>query len=93
MVREKKVLHEEHQKLQDKYVHLKNKRKAAEAEEGAKKIDSSPPAKKVTRADTKKVLEESHKGPEPYCPGVERYREAFTKAPSADPPKGGKACG
>ena len=28
--REKKILHEEHQKLQDKYIHLKNKRKAAE---------------------------------------------------------------
>ena len=69
---------------------MKNKHKAAEAEEGAKKIDTSPLAKKVTRADTKKVLEESPKGPEPYRPSVEKYREAFTKAPSADPPKGGK---
>ena len=69
---------------------MKNKSKAAEAEEGAKKIDSPPPAKKVTRTDTKKVLEESPKGPEPYHLGVEKYREAFTKASPADPPKGEK---
>ena len=88
--REKKILQEEHQKLNEKYQHYRNKRKAAEAEEGAKKIDTSPPAKKATRADTKKVLEESPKGPEPYRPGVEKYREVFTKTPSADPPKGEK---
>ena len=88
--REKKILQEEHQKLNEKYQHYKNKRKAAEAEEEAKKIDTSPPAKKATRADAKKVLEESPKGPEPYRPGVEKYREVFTKTPTADPPKGEK---
>ena len=88
--REKKILQEEHQKLHERYIHSKNKRKAAEAEEGAKKIDSPSPAKKVTRADTQKVLEESPKGPEPYHPGVEKYREVFTKASPADPPKGEK---
>ena len=36
------------------------------------------------------MLEESPKGPEPYRPGVEKYREVFTKTPSADPPKGEK---
>ena len=36
------------------------------------------------------MLEESPKGPEPYRPSVEKYREAFTKAPLADPPKGEK---
>ena len=85
--REKKILQEEHQKLHERYI--RNKCKAAEAEEGSKKIDSPSPAKKVTHTDTKKVLKESPKGPEPYCPGVEKYREVFTKASLADPPKGG----
>ena len=88
--REKKILQEEHVKLNERYQNYRNKRKAAEAEEGAKKIDTSPPAKKATRVDAKKVLEESPKGPEPYRPGVEKYREVFTKTPTADPPKGEK---
>ena len=88
--REKKILQEEHQKLNEKYQHCKNKRKAAEEEEGAKKIESPSPAKKVTRTDTQKVLEESPKGPEPYHPGVEKYREVFTEVSSADPSKGEK---
>ena len=42
--REKKILQEEHVKLHEKYQHYRNKRKAAEAEEGAKKIEPPSPA-------------------------------------------------
>ena len=48
VVREKKALREERVKPQDKYTNLKNKSKAAELEDRAKKINSSPPTKKVT---------------------------------------------